>query len=264
MIEKMGKLATAPVLAIVGAGAALANPGGFIPIALKDISELNPSTIQYAVDWLFFTLASLLPLGLALLSLLVARDWTVAAAGPGAYLSGAGRENDRSGDRRAPGCLAHSKRRRRADRLSARLARGPHPFGMMSPSSRFQRIDVRRALRVVLTSQGGSRWQLDRFSSSSLASTTREFHGEIIDELERLRESDTIRVIDSIAVYKDAEGDAEVEHLSNLTQDEAIELGSTIGALIGLGIEGEEGLELGAAAGAQAAAEGAFNPLSGG
>jgi len=75
-----------------------------------------------------------------------------------------------------------------------------------------------------------------------------EFHGEIIDELERLRESDTIRVIDSIAVYKDAEGDLEVAHLSNLTQDEAIELGSTIGALIGLGIEGEEGLEAGAAA----------------
>lgn len=77
MIEKMSKLASAPLLAILGAGAALANPGGFIPIALKDISELNPSTIQYAVDWLFFTLVSLLPLGLALLSLLVARDWTV-------------------------------------------------------------------------------------------------------------------------------------------------------------------------------------------
>jgi hypothetical protein len=81
MMEKMSKLATAPMLAIVGAGAALANPGGFIPIALKDISELNPSTIQYAVDWLFFTVASLLPLGLALLSLLVARDWTVRQLG---------------------------------------------------------------------------------------------------------------------------------------------------------------------------------------
>ena len=81
MIEKMSKLATAPMLAIVGAGAALANPGGFIPLALKDISELNPSTIQYAVDWLFFTVASLLPLGLALLSLLVARDWTVRQLG---------------------------------------------------------------------------------------------------------------------------------------------------------------------------------------
>ena len=64
MIEKMGKLCHGAChCAIVGAGAALANPGGFIPIALKDISELNPSTIQYAVDWLFFTVASLLPLG---------------------------------------------------------------------------------------------------------------------------------------------------------------------------------------------------------
>ena len=81
MIEKMSKLASAPLLAVLGAGAALANPGGFIPIALKDISELNPSTIQYAVDWLFFTVASLLPLGLALLSLLVARDWTVRQLG---------------------------------------------------------------------------------------------------------------------------------------------------------------------------------------
>ena len=89
-----------------------------------------------------------------------------------------------------------------------------------------------------------------------------EFHGEIIAELERLRESDTIRVIDSLAVYKDAEGELEVEHLSNLTRDEAIELGSTIGALIGLGIEGEEGLEAGAAAGARAAADDGINPLS--
>jgi Sap, sulfolipid-1-addressing protein len=76
MIDQMSKLASAPALAVVGAGAALANPGAFIPIALKDISELNPSTAQYAVDWLFFTVASLLPLGLALLSLLVAGDWT--------------------------------------------------------------------------------------------------------------------------------------------------------------------------------------------
>ena len=79
-----------------------------------------------------------------------------------------------------------------------------------------------------------------------------EFHGEIIAELEKLRESDTVRVIDALAVYKDAEGEIEVEHLSNLTEDEAIELGTTIGALIGLGIEGEEGMEAGAAAGAEA------------
>ena len=82
------------------------------------------------------------------------------------------------------------------------------------------------------------------------------FHGEIIEELERLRESDTVRVIDALAVHKDAEGEVEVAHLSNLTKDEAVELGSKVGALIGLGIEGEEGMEAGAVAGAEAAADG--------
>jgi len=82
------------------------------------------------------------------------------------------------------------------------------------------------------------------------------FHGEVIAELERLRQSDTIRVIDALAVYKDADGDIEIEHLSNLTEDEAIELGTKIGALIGLGIDGEEGMEAGAMAGAEAAADG--------
>ena len=83
-----------------------------------------------------------------------------------------------------------------------------------------------------------------------------DFHGAIKEELERLRESDTIRVIDALAVYKDADGELEVEHLSNLTRDEAVELGTKIGALIGLGIEGEEGMEAGALAGAEAGAEG--------
>ena len=51
-----------------------------------------------------------------------------------------------------------------------------------------------------------------------------DFHGEIVAELERLRESDTVRVIDALAVHKDADGEIEVQHLSNLTKDEAIEL----------------------------------------
>ena len=86
-----------------------------------------------------------------------------------------------------------------------------------------------------------------------------DFHGEVIAELERLKESDTVRVIDSLAVYKDTDGEIEVMHLSNLTKDEAIELGSKVGALIGLGIEGEEGAEAGALAGAEAAAEDGIN-----
>jgi len=83
-----------------------------------------------------------------------------------------------------------------------------------------------------------------------------EFHGEIIDELEKLKESDTVRVIDALAVHKDASGEIEVAHLSNLSLEEATELGSKVGALVGLGIEGEEGMVAGAEAGAEAAAEG--------
>src|SRR5580700_5069669 len=83
-----------------------------------------------------------------------------------------------------------------------------------------------------------------------------EFHGEIIAELERLHDEETVRVIDALAVHKDAEGEIEVQHLSTLSKEEAIEVGSTIGALIGLGIEGEEGAEEGAALGAEAAEDG--------
>ena len=80
-----------------------------------------------------------------------------------------------------------------------------------------------------------------------------DFHGEVIAELERLHDSGTVRVIDALAVYKDASGELEAEHLSNLTEQEAIEVGSKIGALIGLGFAGEEGAVAGAAAGAEEA-----------
>jgi hypothetical protein len=83
-----------------------------------------------------------------------------------------------------------------------------------------------------------------------------DFHGAIIEELERLRQNDTIRVIDALAVHKKVGGDIEVAHLSNLSDEEAVEFGTAVGALIGLGIEGEEGLEAGAEAGARAAADG--------
>ena len=74
-VERMGRIASSPFIAVIGAGAALANPGAFIPIALKDISELDPSASEYVVDWVFFTLVSLLPLMLALLMLVVAREF---------------------------------------------------------------------------------------------------------------------------------------------------------------------------------------------
>ena len=82
-----------------------------------------------------------------------------------------------------------------------------------------------------------------------------DFKGEVIEEFENLRENDMVRVIDSLVVYKDAEGNITTAHLSNLTQDEATELGTKIGALIGLGMAGEEGFTAGAAAGAAVAEE---------
>jgi hypothetical protein len=69
--------------------------------------------------------------------------------------------------------------------------------------------------------------------------------------------SDTVCVIDALAVHNDADGVIEVAHLSNLAKAEAIELGGTVGALIGLGRDGERGMAAGAEAGAEAAAAGA-------
>jgi uncharacterized membrane protein len=82
-----------------------------------------------------------------------------------------------------------------------------------------------------------------------------DFKGEVIAELGRLRESDTVRVIDALAVYKHEDGQIETQRLSNLTDSEEAELGAKIGALIGLGMGGEEGFGKGAEAGAELAEE---------
>jgi hypothetical protein len=75
MVEKMSAVASSPWIAVFAAGATLANPGGFIPLALKAISETNPTTAGYAVAWLLFTVVSLLPLGIAVVLLLVSPTW---------------------------------------------------------------------------------------------------------------------------------------------------------------------------------------------
>ena len=77
MVTRMSKVASSPAIAIVGAGAALANAGAFIPLALKAISEKNPGTAGYVAYWIAFTLVALLPLGAAIVMLLVAHDWAI-------------------------------------------------------------------------------------------------------------------------------------------------------------------------------------------
>jgi hypothetical protein len=74
MVEKIGGVASSPWIAVVAAGATLANPGGFIPLALKAISELDPSKAGFAAAWLLFTVVSLLPLSIAIVLLLVSRE----------------------------------------------------------------------------------------------------------------------------------------------------------------------------------------------
>src|SRR5262245_39397196 len=74
MVEKMSAVASSPWIAVVAAGATLANPGGFIPLALKTISETNPSTAGFAAQWIFFAVASLLPLLIAIILLFVSPD----------------------------------------------------------------------------------------------------------------------------------------------------------------------------------------------
>ncbi len=77
MIEKSRAIASSPAVAVIAAGATLANPGAFIPIALKDISQLNPNAGEYIVLWTAFALISLLPLLASLVALAVARERTL-------------------------------------------------------------------------------------------------------------------------------------------------------------------------------------------
>src|SRR5436190_1528893 len=87
-----------------------------------------------------------------------------------------------------------------------------------------------------------------------------DFHGQIRAQLDRLRESDTIRLIDLALVRKDADGNLERLRMSDLTTEEAEEYGAVVGALIGLGAGGEDEMEAGAMAGAAAGADGHLLP----
>jgi len=58
----------------VAAGATLANPGGFIPLALKEISELDKGEPASALLWIAFAVVSLFPLLVAIVMLIFARE----------------------------------------------------------------------------------------------------------------------------------------------------------------------------------------------
>jgi uncharacterized membrane protein len=82
-----------------------------------------------------------------------------------------------------------------------------------------------------------------------------EFKGEILEELDRLKDNDIIRLIDMTFVRKDESGELMIYERSDLSTEEAAEFGATVGALIGLGAGGEEGATIGAVRGAEAFAD---------
>jgi uncharacterized membrane protein len=93
-----------------------------------------------------------------------------------------------------------------------------------------------------------------------LGFTHGNFHGQIKAELDRLREHDTIRLLDLAFIRKDDAGNVTRLQASDLSTEDAEELGALVGALIGLGAAGEEGADVGAAVGAEAGADGHLLP----
>lgn len=87
-----------------------------------------------------------------------------------------------------------------------------------------------------------------------------EFTGKIAAELDRLRNNDLVRIIDAIVVQKDDEGDITGMQVSDLTQQEAMEMGAIAGALVGLGEGDEDAVVEGAILGAEEGADGHLIP----
>jgi uncharacterized membrane protein len=76
------------------------------------------------------------------------------------------------------------------------------------------------------------------------------FKGEILPELKRLGDEGVIRLLDLMVVAKHKGGEIEALQQTDLTTEQAQELGAIIGALVGFGHGGEEEAYSAAVAGA--------------
>jgi uncharacterized membrane protein len=85
--------------------------------------------------------------------------------------------------------------------------------------------------------------------------TTAGFEGRIAEELIKLSDAGTIRIVDALAVIAE-EDEVDIIRVSDLDEEQREELGAEIGALIGLGANGIEGFVEGAMAGEEIVAEG--------
>src|SRR5215470_9018590 len=82
------------------------------------------------------------------------------------------------------------------------------------------------------------------------------FKGEILPELERLKKLGVIRIIDLLFVRKDSMGAVATMTATDLDWEEAADFGAMVGSLIGWGIGGEHGSEIGWISGAADSASG--------
>ena len=86
------------------------------------------------------------------------------------------------------------------------------------------------------------------------------FTGKIAAEFERLRGLDFIKIVDALVVNKDDDGEITAVQVSDLTPDEATEMGVIAGALIGFGYGDDDAVVEGALAGAAAMEDGHLIP----
>ena len=82
------------------------------------------------------------------------------------------------------------------------------------------------------------------------------FKGELLPELERLKEQGIARIVDLMVVRKDRSGAIATLTATDLEWEEATQYGAYIGTLVGFGVGGLEGAERGAIAGAAELADG--------
>jgi uncharacterized membrane protein len=74
-----------------------------------------------------------------------------------------------------------------------------------------------------------------------------QFTGKIAAELDRLRQHEFVKIVDALVVQKDENGEVTAVQVSDLTTDEATEMGAIAGALVGFGYgDAEAGALVGA------------------
>lgn len=81
---------------------------------------------------------------------------------------------------------------------------------------------------------------------------------DFVNQLRELRDAGVVRLVDAVFVAKDEHDNLNAIKVSDISEDEAVLLGTIAGALIGYGAIGEEGIDRGAEIGALSSEDGIF------